>query len=67
MVILVDDVTKLNQGLINRLMLHDQIKSGWYFNGSVYGLTTREERVRFDIYDDIHEVISDYRKKRSQR
>ncbi|KAH3829148.1 hypothetical protein DPMN_131137 [Dreissena polymorpha] len=30
---LVDDVTKPNQGLINRLHLHPDIESAWYFNG----------------------------------
>lgn len=30
---LVDDVTKLNTGLIGRLMRHSRIESAWYFNG----------------------------------
>ena len=37
---LVDDVTKLNTGLIGRLMKHARIDSAWYFNGAVYGKTT---------------------------
>ncbi|CAG2206691.1 unnamed protein product [Mytilus edulis] len=28
-----DDVTKLNQGLLNRLYLHEDVNSAWYFNG----------------------------------
>ena len=34
---LVHDVTKMNMELINRLSLHQNIDSAWYFNGSVYG------------------------------
>ncbi|VDI37460.1 Hypothetical predicted protein [Mytilus galloprovincialis] len=32
-----DDITKLNQGLLNRLYQHDNFISSWYFNGHVYG------------------------------
>ncbi|CAG2208763.1 unnamed protein product [Mytilus edulis] len=32
-----DDITKLNQGLLNRLYQHENIISSWYFNGHVYG------------------------------
>ncbi|CAG2239657.1 unnamed protein product [Mytilus edulis] len=32
-----DDITKLNQGLLNRLYQHDNVISSWYFNGHVYG------------------------------
>ena len=63
---LVDDVTKMNTGLINRLLSHESIKSAWYFNGSVYGLTYYEERVRFDIYDNINEVIAEFRDRHSK-
>lgn len=55
---LVDDVTKLNGGLIGRLLLHDQIESAWYFNGYVYGKTTDGKRHRFDLYDSINQVIA---------
>ena len=47
---LVDDVTKLNTGLIGRLMKHARIDSAWYFNGAVYGKTTEGRRYKFDIY-----------------
>ncbi|VDI09353.1 Hypothetical predicted protein [Mytilus galloprovincialis] len=32
-----DDITKLNQGLLNRLYQHDNVISSWYYNGHVYG------------------------------
>lgn len=32
---LVDDVTKLNHGLISRLSLHPDISTAWFFNGRV--------------------------------
>lgn len=34
---LVDDVTKINAGLINRLYQHEAIESAWFFNGVVFG------------------------------
>ncbi|KAH3851343.1 hypothetical protein DPMN_093823 [Dreissena polymorpha] len=56
-----DDVTKLNSGLISQLTLHHNIDSAWFFSGSVYGQTTRQERVKFDIYDNIDNVIENFR------
>ena len=38
---LVDDVTKQNTKLINRLNLHADIDSAWYFNGNVFAKTTK--------------------------
>ncbi|CAC5384861.1 unnamed protein product [Mytilus coruscus] len=48
-----DDITKLNQGLQNRLYQHDNIVSSWYFNGHVYGSDEEGTRHRFEIFDDI--------------
>jgi hypothetical protein len=61
---LVDDVTKPNQGLISRLHLHPDIQSAWYFNGAVYGQTVKDERVKFDIYDNVTGVIEEFRQYR---
>lgn len=54
---LVDDVTKHNTNLINRLSLHAKIDSAWYFNGSVFGKTKEGKRHKFDTCSDIDEVI----------
>lgn len=64
---LVDDVTQLNTGLINRLSLHTEIQSAWFFNGSVFGQTNQGERIRFQIYDNIDSVIKQYRESRHGR
>ncbi|KAH3806422.1 hypothetical protein DPMN_134743 [Dreissena polymorpha] len=61
---LVDDVTKPNQGLINRLLLHPNIDSAWYFNGAVYRQTVAGERIKFDIYDNVNDVIESFRQYR---
>ncbi|KAH3703883.1 hypothetical protein DPMN_078934 [Dreissena polymorpha] len=63
---LVDDVTALNRSLMNRLSLHPSIEATWFFNGSVFALTKNQERIKFDIYDDINNVISDHRTNRRQ-
>ena len=55
---LVDDVTKENTKLINRLNLHKDIDSAWYFNGRVYGKSNVGRRHRFDLYSVIEEVIA---------
>ncbi|CAG2190712.1 unnamed protein product [Mytilus edulis] len=52
-----DDVTRLNQGLLNRLYLHEDVTSAWYFNGHIYGTDNNGERHRFDIYDNIKQKI----------
>lgn len=39
---LVDDVTKLNAGLINRLYQHEAIESVGFFNGAVFWPNTQE-------------------------
>ena len=54
---LVDDVTKHNTTLINKLLLHNKIDSAWYYNGSVFGRTNEGKRHKFDICSDIDEVI----------
>ena len=54
---LVDDVTKLNSGLIGRLLIHPKIDSAWYFNGAVYGKTSEGRRYKFDTYCNIDSVI----------
>ena len=59
---LVDDVTKQNTSLINRLMLHENIDSAWYFNGSVYAKTTAGKRHKFDICSDTDKVIETEKK-----
>lgn len=54
---LVEDVTKMNTELINKLSRHQEIDSAWYFNGSVYGKTKSGKRIKFDICDEIDEKI----------
>ena len=54
---LVDDVTKLNTELINKVALHENIDSAWFFNRSVFGKTTEGKRHKFDIYNDIGTII----------
>ena len=55
---LVDDVTKLNTTLISKLNDNALIDSAWYFNGSIYGKTTSGKRLKFDMYDDIDDVVT---------
>ena len=55
---LVDDVTRLNAQLMERLGKHDQIQQAWYFNGSVYGKTNDNRRLKFDLFDNIRDVIA---------
>lgn len=60
---LVDDVTRPNTELITALLKHSEISSAWYFNGSVFGkLTSNEKRVKFDILDDIDRKIKGHSK-----
>ena len=59
---LVDDVTKENTKLINKLNEHKDIDSAWYFNGSVYGKTSDGKRSRFDLYTDIDDVVNGWKK-----
>ena len=54
---LVDDVTRHNVELIQRLSEHPSIVQSWYFNGSVYGKTAAEKRFKFDVFDSVDEVI----------
>lgn len=63
---MVDDVTKMNTGLISRLLLHERIESAWYFNGAVYGRTREGKRLKFDIYCNIDETINRQNNSNSQ-
>lgn len=55
---LVDDVTKQNTMLINRLTQHKDIESAWYFNGNVFGKSKTGKRYKFEIYSDIDEILA---------
>ncbi|KAH3731242.1 hypothetical protein DPMN_057250 [Dreissena polymorpha] len=61
---LVDDDTKRNQGLINRLHLHPDISIALYFNGSVYGQPVTDERIKFDTNYNVNNVIEEFRRYR---
>jgi hypothetical protein len=52
-----DDITKQNQGLLNRPYLHEKITSAWFFNGHVFGTDEKGARHKFDIYDNINEKL----------
>ena len=53
---LVDDVTRLNAQLIERLSTHARIQQAWFFNGAVYGRSTDNRRHKIDLFDDIKEI-----------
>ncbi|KAH3898161.1 hypothetical protein DPMN_022380 [Dreissena polymorpha] len=55
------------RGLISRLHLHPDISSAWFFNGSEYSQTVADERIKFDIYDDVNNVIKEFRRFRRTR
>ena len=55
---LVDDVTRLNAQLIERLTKHERIQQAWFFNGSVYGRSTDNFRYKFDVFDNVRNVIT---------
>ena len=55
---LVDDVTRLNAQLMERLGHHESIQQAWYFNGTVYGRGNDNRRHKFDLYDNIRDVIA---------
>ena len=58
-----DDVTKPNTELITALLKHSEISSAWYFNKSVFGkLTSNEKHVKFYILDDIDKKIKGHSK-----
>ncbi|KAH3736512.1 hypothetical protein DPMN_043082 [Dreissena polymorpha] len=61
---LVDDVTALNSALMNRLSLYPAIETTCFFNHSVFDLTKNQERIQFDIHDNINSVISEHRENR---
>ncbi|CAC5418868.1 unnamed protein product [Mytilus coruscus] len=52
-----DNITRLNQGLLNRLYLYEDVTSAWYFNGHIYGTDNIGERHRFDIFDNIRQKL----------
>lgn len=55
---LVDDVTQLNTGLINRLNNHQDIDKAWYFNGSVFATNRSNQRFKFDLFDSVAEILA---------
>ena len=55
-----DDVTKQTSDLIQRLNDTEGIYQAWFFNGSVYALTSENgRRLKFDIHDDIYAKLKE--------
>ena len=54
---LVDDVTKLNMGLINRLKQTERFESVYYFNCSVIGKLTSGTKIKFNLFDDVEQKL----------
>lgn len=53
-----DDITKDNLDLIHRLNSHREIEYAWYYNCAIYRKSTSTEmKVRFNLYDDINQVL----------
>ena len=55
---LVDDVTKLNAQLIEKLMERDDIEQAWFFNGSVFAKSkVTDKRYMVDLFDDVNKIL----------
>ena len=52
-----DDITQLNQEMLNRQHLNDHITSAWYFNGHIYGTDLSGDRHKFEMYDSISQKL----------
>jgi hypothetical protein len=52
-----DDITQLNQEILNRQHLNDHITSAWYFNGHIYGTDLNGGRHKFDTYYSISQKL----------
>ncbi|OWF39535.1 hypothetical protein KP79_PYT23303 [Mizuhopecten yessoensis] len=53
---LVDDVTRDNAGLINRLKSDSRIENAWYFNGRIFAGCDCV-RKPIDLYDSVDEIF----------
>ncbi|KAK6178319.1 hypothetical protein SNE40_013118 [Patella caerulea] len=60
-ILLFEDITKRNTQLINRLKNHNSIDSAWVFNGSVHAKTYQDERLSFDLFDNITDKVNLHR------
>jgi gas vesicle protein len=57
-VAILEDLTKMNVKLMNRLKENDLIKHNWSMNGKIYGLTTTGKKIQFDLFDNIETKIA---------
>lgn len=57
--VITEDITVLNQLLLNRLYNHEALDSCWTWRGKIYGCTSDGTKIRFEPYDDINAKITE--------
>ena len=56
---ILEHLTTSNVKLMNRVRNHPRIKNTWSSNGKIFGLTHNNNKVRFDLHDDINKKIDE--------
>ena len=48
----------MNQKLLHRVRVHDDIDSAWSWNGNIWCVTKKGQKTKLNPYDNINEVIN---------
>ena len=55
--VITEDLTNLNQKLLNRARFHNNINTAWSWNGSIWCVTKAGHKIKLRLYEDINERI----------
>ena len=56
-VVIHDDLSRANTGLMNRAKSHPDIKSAWSYKGQIYALTETNYRIKLELLCDLNTKI----------
>ena len=55
--VITEDLTNLNQQLLNRVRFHNNINTAWSWNDSIWCVTKAGHKIKLRLYEDINERI----------
>ena len=64
--VITEDLTTLNQQLLNRARFHDGVNSAWSWNGHVWCMTKAGLKIKLRVYDDLNVVLANAHQQRGR-
>ena len=64
--VITEDLTDLNQKLLNRARFHEGVNSAWSWNGHIWCETKAAPKIKLRVYDNLNAVIASSNEERGR-